>query len=279
MHLKRDVSALILAGGKGTRLRPLTDSVPKPMLPFNNKPMILHIIDQLGEQGIDNIIVSKNREQRMDLERVVFCDEKTFLGTAAPIKRAQKLIKTNYFYVINCDIKAKIDFNMKINTSQVGTILITKVQDWQRYGVVKFEGDVVKAFCEKPKQFVSNYINAGVYFFNRRIFEFLDGSSIERDVFPKLADQSLLGCKLHATEWADVGTLEGYLKQTSTADYICINSVVINCVVLSGAVIVNSVLKDSVIGWLFIITDSKLEKCIVGKGRVMANEQLVNKRV
>ncbi|KAI4789974.1 hypothetical protein KUCAC02_034914, partial [Chaenocephalus aceratus] len=177
------MKALILVGGYGTRLRPLTLSVPKPLVDFCNKPILLHQLEALA--GVDHVILAVSymselleREMRVQEERlgirISLSHEKEPLGTAGPLALARELLNINNepFFVLNsdviCDFPFKDLLQFHSNHGKEGTIVVTRVEEPSKYGVVVFEAESgrIHRFVEKPQVFVSNKINAGIYIFN-----------------------------------------------------------------------------------------------------------------
>lgn len=226
------MKALILVGGYGTRLRPLTLSHPKPLVEFGNKPMLLHQIEALVEAGVRHIILAVSyRAEQMENElkhleksmgiRITISHEKLPLGTAGPLALARDHLMEDDepFFVLNSDIICDFPFKEMIKFHQQhereGTIAVTKVDEPSKYGVVVYDGTTGKIddFVEKPQEFVSNKINAGMYVFNTSILNRikLKPTSIEKEVFPFMAKAG----ELYAMEldgfWMDVGQPKDFL--------------------------------------------------------------------
>ncbi|UXI19867.1 ER membrane protein complex subunit 6-like [Sarcoptes scabiei] len=183
------MKALILVGGYGTRLRPLTLSLPKPLVEFCNKPMILHQIEALVEFGVTHIILAVSYRAHLLEEkikassetlgvRITFSLEEEPLGTAGPIALAKKHLTEDDepFFVLNSDIICEFPFKSLYefhrNHGRQGTIVVTKVEEPSKYGVVVYQssGNIEK-FVEKPVEFVSNKINAGIYLFQTSMID------------------------------------------------------------------------------------------------------------
>lgn len=219
--------AVILAGGKGTRLYPITKEIPKPLLPVNRKPIINYLVDLFKEQGIREIAVLINRDFRQDFEwwgkryypndNIKLTEEIEPLGTFGGLYFLKDWLAGESFFFTNGDELKKIDlkkmaeFHQKSKTT--ATIALVKVSDPQNYGVVICENGVVKDFIEKPKEPLSEYINSGLYLFSPEIFNYHPGPKFlmtENDVFPKLAKENkLAGFKFNGA-WTDCGTWQRY---------------------------------------------------------------------
>ncbi|KAK8956340.1 putative mannose-1-phosphate guanylyltransferase 2 [Platanthera guangdongensis] len=227
------MKALILVGGFGTRLRPLTLRVPKPLVDFANKPMILHQIEALKEVGVTEVVLAINYQPEVMLNFLkefepklgikITCSQETEpLGTAGPLALARdKLVDGSGepFFVLNSDVICEYPFTELVNfhKSHGGevTIMITKVDEPSKYGVVVMEEETrrVERFVEKPKIFVGNKINAGIYLLNPSVLDRIElrPTSIEKEVFPKIAsDQKLYAMDLPGF-WMDIGQPKDYV--------------------------------------------------------------------
>ncbi|MQL96269.1 hypothetical protein Taro_028942 [Colocasia esculenta] len=226
------MKAVILVGGFGTRLRPLTLSMPKPLVQFANKPMVLHQIEALKAVGVTEVILAVNyqpqimssflEEYETKLGIKITCSQENEpLGTAGPLALArEKLLQSHGpFFVLNSDItceyplKEMLEFH-KTHGGQA-SILVTKVDEPSRYGVVLLDEDTgrVKKFVEKPVAFVGNKINAGIYVLNPSVLERipLKPTSLEQQVFPSVADEGQLYAMVSSGFWKDIGQPKDYL--------------------------------------------------------------------
>lgn len=229
------MKALILVGGFGTRLRPLTLTLPKPLVPFANKPMILHQIEALVNAGVKDVVLAVNYRPEMMVAqmqkyeeelgvKITFSVETEPLGTAGPLALAREILGKDDepFFVLNSDVICEFPFDEMIAFHRAhgneGTILVTKVEEPSKYGVVvcKQQSSFIERFVEKPQEFVSNRINAGIYVFNPSILDriTLRPTSIEKEIFPQIAHDN----QLHAMDlqgfWMDVGQPKDYLTGT-----------------------------------------------------------------
>jgi mannose-1-phosphate guanylyltransferase len=226
------MQALILAGGEGTRLRPLTSTVPKPVVPLVDRPFIRFMLDWLHSHGVDDIVMSCGhlasgvRNVLGDGSalgmRLRYVEEPRPLGTGGALKYAESLLDER-FLMLNGDVLTDIDLTAQLEqherTGATATLALTPVEDPSAYGLVRTrENGEVTEFVEKPApdQIDTRNISAGAYVLERRVLELLEPeepASIERDVFPRLVGEGLYGC-VSDGYWLDIGTPERYLEGT-----------------------------------------------------------------
>lgn len=226
--MRESLKCLILCGGKGSGLSPLTVSIPKPMIPVGYKPILEHIIQYLKRQGIYNFILAigylgehliKYFGDGVSLGvNIDYSIENTPLGTGGAVKNAEKKL-SGTFFTINGDILfTGLDMFDLLRYHRekggVATIVLTKVEDARRFGLVSADDDgKVIAFREKPRQPAPGVINAGIYVFEPTIFDYIPAgrpSSLEEDIFPRLADEGQLYAYLHDGYWVDIGEPPDY---------------------------------------------------------------------
>lgn len=236
METNKPLKALLLVGGFGTRLRPLTFSKSKPLVEFMNKPIIIHQIEALKAVGVSEIVLAINYQPEnmydfiKDIEakysvKVTCSKEEEPLGTGGPIGLAKKILleeNTEEIFVFNSDVtcrfplKDMLDFHRK--HGKEGTIAITKVKDPSKFGVILYDKDQkILDFVEKPQNFVGDEINAGLYIFTKKFLDRVNPvpTSIERDIFPQMAKEGeLYAFKLEGF-WADIGQPRDYLAGTN----------------------------------------------------------------
>ena len=227
------MKAFILAGGFGTRLRPLTYTRPKHMLPIANRPHIEHVFDLLEKCGVREIVlltsylaehfagvVDDAAARGLDF---AVAHENEPLGTAGAFKNAEDLVGDEAFLAFNGDVLTDIDLNKVLEFHKTkdaeATIVLTPVEDPSAYGVVPTDDDErVLGFIEKPKidQAPTNFINAGIYVFEPSILDRIPEGKVysaEHELFPGLVEE---GARLFATAtdayWMDIGTPQQYLK-------------------------------------------------------------------
>ncbi len=226
------MQALILAGGEGTRLRPLTSTVPKPVVPLVDRPFIAFMIDWLRGHGVDDIVMSCGhlasgvRNVLGDGDafgvRLRYMEEPRPLGTGGALKYAEDLLDER-FLMLNGDVLTDIDVSAQIaaheRTGARATLALYPVDDPSAYGLVRVDDDgAVREFVEKPApdQIDTHNISAGVYVLERAVLDLLEPgapASIERDVFPRLVGDGLFG-HVATGYWKDIGTPERYLEAT-----------------------------------------------------------------
>jgi len=226
------VQALILAGGEGTRLRPLTTTVPKPVVPLVDRPFIVFMLDWLREHGVDDIVMSCGhlasgvRNVLGDGSafgiRLRYVEEPRPLGTGGALKFAEPLL-ADRFLMLNGDVLTDLDLSAQIaeheRAGATATLALTPVEDPSAYGLVRTTGSgEVTEFVEKPSpdQIDTNNISAGAYVLERRVLDLLEAeqpASIERDVFPQLVGAGLYGF-VGEGYWLDIGTPDRYLQGT-----------------------------------------------------------------
>lgn len=229
------MEALILAGGKGTRLRPLTVYTPKPIVPVMNRPFLLFQLESLKRAGITDITLSLSYQPNK-IEDVLgdgsdhgvklkYVTEPSPMGTGGAYKFAAASGKTTV--VFNGDILIDADISKIIRhhqeTKADATIALTPVDDPSRYGLVETDSDGnVKQFLEKPKpeetaSLGTNLINAGIYILEPAVLDLIPAgvnSSFEYNVFPEILARGMRFStySLAGTYWRDIGTPDSYLK-------------------------------------------------------------------
>jgi mannose-1-phosphate guanylyltransferase len=227
------VQALVLAGGEGTRLRPLTLTTPKPVMPFAGRPFMTFMLDWLGRHGIDDVILSCGcmsdavESVLGDIHggiRLRYVHEEEPLGTAGPLRLALDTgaLQDERLFVLNGDVLTDMDLTAEREqherTGARATLCLIQVEDTASYGVVPTaEGGEVEQFLEKsPGPAPTNRINAGAYLLERDVIEQVPAGravSIEREIFPELVGNGLYGY-LAAGYWKDIGTPRRYLEGT-----------------------------------------------------------------
>ena len=226
------MQALVLAGGEGTRLRPLTSTVPKPVVPLVDRPHMAFQLQWLRSHGVDDVIMGCGhlalgvRNVLGDGStlgmRIRYVEEPEPLGTGGALKFAEDLLDDR-FLMLNGDVLSDMDLTAQIaQHEQAGaqaTLALVPVEDPSRYGLVRLaDGGAVREFVEKPApdEVDTRNISAGAYVLERSVLELLEPgkpASIERDVFPRLVGNGL-HATVHRAYWKDIGTPQSYLEAT-----------------------------------------------------------------
>lgn len=228
------MKAVILAGGFGTRLRPLSCTRPKILFPIVNKPLIEWTFERLAKNNVKEAIMAINFQTEVAIKqykpsrhglKITYSRDppKKPLGTGGPIKKAEKRIGHDApFLVLNGDIFADVNYTglLKLHERKkaTATIALHHAKDPSRYGVAVLAKDgCIERFVEKPKrkEAPSTLINAGAYILSPEIFKRIPKNrlvSLEREVFTKLAEEGRLYGHVYKGLWRDIGTPEDYLE-------------------------------------------------------------------
>lgn len=225
--------AIVLVGGLGTRLRPLTWTVPKQMLPVAGRPMLERVLGHLAGYGVDEVVLSLGYrpdafvdaypDQRCAGVRLVYVVEPEPLDTAGAIRfAADQAGVDERFLVVNGDVLTDLDlgalFAMHDRANAEATIALTRVEDPSHFGVVVLdEAGRVVSFVEKPPagEAPSNLVNAGFYVLEPSVLGRIEPGrkvNIEREVFPAMAEAGTLYARADPAYWLDVGTPDRYLQ-------------------------------------------------------------------
>lgn len=236
----RDVKAreaVLLVGGEGTRLRPLTLTTPKPMLPVAGTPITVHQIMRARDAGVSRIVLGTAYRADVFTEHlgdgrdlgveIVYAHEDTPLGTGGAIRNAAAHLTGaagDPVLILNGDILSGVDMGALIDghvhADAAVTLHLTRVEDPRRYGLVPTDGDGrVRQFLEKPQtpdEIVTDQINAGCYVFRRDVIEAIEPDrvvSVEREVFPALLESgALVRGVVDDSYWLDLGTPWDFLQ-------------------------------------------------------------------
>lgn len=224
------MQALILVGGHGTRLRPVTLTLPKPVIPLVDRPFIRYMIDWLARHGVDDIVMACGflpdgiravlGDGVAGGPRLRYVEEPEPRGTAGAIKFAAELLDDR-FLALNGDVLSDLDLTALIERHErsgaQATLALHPVDDPTGYGVVRrAEDGEIREFLEKPDpaEIDTNEINAGTYVLEKSVLDLVPEEqdvSIEREVFPRLVGDGLYSCRLEGY-WMDIGTPERYLE-------------------------------------------------------------------
>lgn len=219
------MQAIILVGGQATRLRPLTDTMPKALIELQGRTILEHVLDLFKKYSITDITLSVGylREQIINYFgdgkkfglQISYLEETEPLGTAGPLRRLPQLM-TETFVVCNGDELKQIDLDAMLAqhraTNATATLALTTVDDPSMYGVARLDGTRIIEFVEKPKreEAPSNCINAGFYLLEPPVFDLIPPGKVmfEYDVFPQLAAAGTLHGFIFAGQWFDTGNFE-----------------------------------------------------------------------
>jgi mannose-1-phosphate guanylyltransferase/phosphomannomutase len=227
------VKAVVMAGGEGTRLRPMTASMPKPLLPVVNRPIMEHVLRLLRRHQLTEVVVTVQflaslvrnyfgDGEELDME-LQYATEEEPLGTAGSVKNAEAALADDTFLVISGDALTDIDLSRLVEfhrqRNAMVTVCLTRVPDPLEFGITILDEDArVQRFLEKPTwgQVFSDTVNTGIYVMEPEIFDYVkSGESVDwsADVFPRLIEDG------HAVYgyvadgyWEDVGTIDSYHK-------------------------------------------------------------------
>ena len=222
-----NITAVILAGGLGTRLRGVVLDRPKVMAEINGRPFLSYLLDQLTEAGIARVVLctghmaayieehigSKHKGLLVDYSR-----EETQLGTGGALKLTDHMLNTKYCLVMNGDSYAELDpVSLLATHEELGakiTIVVKAVVDSTRYGIVWMDEDnTIRAFSEKSGATEGGLINAGIYLINSpELQEIPDDKpcSLEYDFLPRMTGKGLYGCEISG-RFIDIGTPKSYV--------------------------------------------------------------------
>ncbi|MCW2984921.1 MAG: NDP-sugar synthase [Conexibacter sp.] len=229
---------MILVGGEGTRLRPLTSRQPKPVITLVDRPFMVYMLEWLRSHGVDDVVLScgfeptKVREALGDGSdlglRLRYVVEPEPRGTAGALKYADEQVGLDErFLMLNGDVLTDVDVGAQIAqheaTGAVGTLGLVAVDDPSAYGLVLCDAEhQVVGFLEKPAPSQLGgidryYISAGIYVLEHAIIDMIapgENVSIERSIWPALVGRGLHGSRADGAYWMDIGTPERYLQGT-----------------------------------------------------------------
>ncbi len=274
--------AVILVGGLGTRLRPLTMSAPKPMLPTAGVPLLAHLVTRIRDAGITHIVLGTSYQAAVfrdyfgdgsglgvQLDYVV---ESEPLGTAGGIRNVLPALRADTALVFNGDVLSGADLGALLDAHRQGaadvTLYLTKVSDPRAFGCVPTdEHGRVTAFVEKDPNPVTDQVNAGTYVFSRATLESIPTGravSVERETFPELlASGALILGHVDAGYWRDLGTPADFVA--GSADLVlglapssALPGPVGDALVLDGASVAGTVRGGATVGLGCSVAESAL---------------------
>ena len=225
------VDAVVLVGGQGTRLRPLTLSAPKPMLPTAGLPFLTHLLSRIAAAGIEHVVLGTSYKpgvfesefgdgSKLGLQ-IDYVTETEPLGTGGAIANVKHKLRHDTTLVFNGDVLSGADLSALLDTHRQldadVTLHLVRVGDPRAYGCVPTDDDgLVTAFLEKTQDPPTDQINAGCYVFRRPLIDRIPTGrpvSVEREVFPALLSDGLRVCGyVDATYWRDMGTPEDFVR-------------------------------------------------------------------
>jgi mannose-1-phosphate guanylyltransferase len=226
------MQAVVLVGGQGTRLRPITYNVPKALVPLRNRPFMGYMVDFLRAGGITGAVLSIGYlpdpiqhyiASRNDLDDfcIQYAVEEQALGTAGGLKNAEPYLEDGPLVVVNGDVLSGLDLRAAIEAHTASdalvTLTLTSVEDPTSFGLVEVDHDMrVRRFLEKPAadEVTTNLVNAGIYVMEREVLDMIPAGrevSIEREIFPELQAMGRLHANVSSAYWRDIGTPRSYL--------------------------------------------------------------------
>ena len=295
------MKAVVLVGGQGSRLRPITYDVPKAMVPLRNQPFMGYVIDFLRAGELDGVVLSlgylpdpiKEYFDERDLNgfSIDYAVEEYALGTAGGIKNAEGYLDGESLVVVNGDVLSGMDLRVAIakhkESNALATIVLTSVEDPTAYGLVEVDHDMlVHRFIEKPAadEVTTNLVNAGIYVLEPEVLDMISAGqevSIEREIFPQLQAERRLRAYVSSSYWRDIGAPKSYLAASHDVlsgavgadkdfDYLQVDSSV---VVGKGVKVLPpvSIAADCVLGDLATIggRSSLGRSCKIGEGALV----------
>jgi len=228
------MKAVILVGGSGTRLRPVTYEIPKPLITVKKKPIVNHLIELFARHGVTEVALLASRsheddfrrwkktwEDELPIKNISIYHEEAPRGTFGGLPLLTEWLGTEDFIFSNGDELKDFDLTQLIDfhsaNKPTATIALVRVKNPHEYGVPIMDGDAIVEFLEKPQNPPSDYVSSGLYVLSPAVLKYADPARdfllIERDVFPFLAkEKQLLGYKMENSRWYDCGTLERWEK-------------------------------------------------------------------
>ena len=220
--------AIILAGGKGSRLQSVVNDRPKPMAKIADRPFLEYLLRYLKDQGIRTAVICTGYKEEMIREyfadgvkfgiQIKYSNEEFPLGTAGAVRKALNSLSGERFLVLNGDSYCEFDIDemlgIHLSSSALATICLVNSDDCSRYGSVEIDVQgMILSFNEKSSNCRSGLINAGVYILERKLIERIEKGkmiSLEKDIFPNILRGALSSCRIKSGIFIDIGTPESY---------------------------------------------------------------------
>ena len=225
------MKAFILAGGEGTRLRPITYEIPKPLIPVHKKAILSHLVELFERHGVDHFLISINAKHAADFEKwragehahqnIEFIIENSSLGTFGSLYLAKPHLSSESFFMSNGDELKGFDLAPMLSHHRahkpIATLGLINVDDPHHYGVAVCDGPRIERFLEKPENPPASTISCGLYLMDPKVFDHYPHpdarfAMVEQDLFPKLVEKKMLHGYTLEGQWYDCGTLERWEK-------------------------------------------------------------------
>jgi len=221
-------TVVVMAGGEGVKLRPITYEIPKPMIPIHGKPILEHQINMLKKNGVKNLVIAVGYMYEKIVDyfgdgskfgvNINYVVEQKPLGTVGPLRLAEEYISDtfgmlNVDTLMNPDIQEMLDFHKK--EDKAATLLLRTSEDISSFGVVKMRGNQILEFVEKPRkgEAPSNLVSTGFHIFEPEVLNFIPkGRFMIEQLFSKLSKEEQLSGFVHDGISIDVSTHEGYTR-------------------------------------------------------------------
>ena len=290
----KKLKAVILAGGAGTRLKPLTCDTPKPLIPVCGSPCIYYILNLLKTHGIDEACITL-QYKGAEIERAVknteelslhFVTENEPLGTAGSVSNCKKFIDGEFLVICGdciCDFNLTEATEFHRKHGGLATVILTKVKEPLEYGVaVTNESNKIVRFIEKPSwsRVYSDTVNTGIYIFSKEIFNYIPENEFcdfSKDVFPKLLENGIgIYGYLAKGYWCDIGNISSYMNCTKDIlDGKLKFQANIKALARNNSLNTNAVIKDPV----FIGDNLSADGTIIGPYSVIGRDCVLGKNV
>jgi glucose-1-phosphate cytidylyltransferase len=219
------MQVVILCGGKGTRLRPYTEDLPKAMIPIGEKPIVWHIMKTYSQHGHKDFILCLGHmgkkireyfEKKNNIEKdwhITFVDTGLDSTKGERLKKVRDLIKDDDFFVVYGDDLSDVDVNEVLNfhkkNNKIATL--TAINPISQFGILEMNENEIISFKEKPK--LEHWINGGYFVFNKKIFDYLkDGWDLEKETFEQLVKERQINAFKHDGFWMTMNTFKDIIE-------------------------------------------------------------------